>query len=61
MDYLVDKKNNLLYKGDNVFYHDANGRLCFGTITRIRVEVDHKTLCNACDVVKTYLKREDIE
>lgn len=60
MEYLTDKKNNLLYKGDNVFYYDANGGLHIGKVTRIRVEVDHKVLCNACDVVKTYMTKEDL-
>lgn len=61
MEYLTDKKGNLLYKGDTVFYSLPDGRLCLGKITRIRVEVDNKVLCNGNDLVKTYtIKKEDI-
>ena len=61
MEYLTDKKGNLLYKGDSVFYPSPDGRMFLGKITRIRVEVDNKVLCNGNDLVKTYMiKKEDL-
>ena len=45
-DYLHDCKDTFYEVGNNVYYIDKKGNLRTGKVTRIRVEIDYKTLQN---------------
>lgn len=64
-NYFYDCKGDLYNVGDTVYYFDKNHNIRVGVVTRIRVEVDGKTLQNSYKVKATYQNikeiKEDIE
>lgn len=60
-DYLHDCKGGLYEIGDAVYYIDKKGELRVGIVTRIRVEIDYKTLQNAKKVKANYTDLEKIK
>lgn len=61
IDYLHDCNEGLYEVGDGVYYIDKNGELRVGKVTRIRVEIDYKTLKNVNKVKVNYNNLEKIK
>lgn len=59
-DYLHDCKNQIYGVGDTVYYFDKKGEIRIGTVTRIRVEIDHKTLQTAKKVKAGFVDLKQI-
>ena len=60
-DYLHDCKDGLYEIGDAVYYIDKKGELRVGIVTRIRVEIDYKTLQNVKKVKANYANLKKIK
>lgn len=60
-DYLHDCKDGLYEVGSDVYYIDKNGELRVGRVTRIRVEIDYKTLKNVNKVKVNYNNLEKVK
>ena len=60
-DYLHDCKDTIYEVGNNVYYIDKKGELRVGIVTRIRVEIDYKTLQNAKKVKANYTDLKKIK
>ena len=60
-DFLHDCKNEIYGVGDTVHYINKKGELCYGVVTRIRVEIDYKTLQNVKKVKVNYANLKKIE
>ena len=60
-DFLHDCKDTIYEVGNDVYYIDKKGNLCTGKVTRIRVEIDYKTLQNVKKVKVTYTDLDKIK
>lgn len=60
-DFLHDCKDTIYEVGNNVYYIDKKGNLRTGKITRIRVEIDYKTLQNVKKVKVNYTDLDEIK
>lgn len=60
-DYLHDCKDTFYEVGNNVYYIDKKGNLRIGKVTRIRVEIDYKTLQNVKKVKVNYTDLDEIK
>lgn len=60
-DYLHDCKDQIYEIGDTVYYIDKKGELRVGIVTRIRVEIDYKTLQNVKKVKANYADLKKIK
>ena len=60
-DFLHDCKDTIYGVGNNVYYIDKKGNLRTGKVTRIRVEIDYKTLQNAKKVKANYTDLKKIK
>ena len=60
-DYLHDCKDDLYAIGGAVYYINKRGEVCVGVVTRIRVEIDYKTLQNVKKVKANYANLKKIK
>ena len=60
-DYLHDCKDQSYGVGDTVYYINKRGEVCVGVVTRIRVEIDYKTLQNVKKVKANYANLKKIK
>ena len=60
-DYLHDCKDTFYEVDNNVYYIDKKGNLRTGKVTRIRVEIDYKTLQNVKKVKVNYTDLDEIK
>lgn len=60
-DYLHDCKDQIYEVGDTVYYINKRGEVCVGVVTRIRVEIDYKTLQTVKKVKANYADLKKIK
>lgn len=60
-DFLHDCKDQIYGVGDTVYYINKRGEVCVGVVTRIRVEIDYKTLQNVKKVKANYTDLKKIK
>lgn len=60
-NYMYDCSSDLFNVGDAVYYLDKKGEVRIGTVTRIRIEIDGKTLQNSYNVKSSYIKIKEVK
>lgn len=60
-DFLHDCKDQIYRVGDTVYYINKRGEVCVGVVTRIRAEIDYKTLQNVKKVKANYANLKKIK